>query len=70
MYRLIEELKEKQKATNDEVRGELVDISVFVLVSFLRTLRSEVMLKAVLGKTKEYYDKAGNNACMLYLKGK
>ena len=70
MYRLIEELKEKQKATNDEVRGELVDISVFILVSFLEVLRSEVILKTVLGETKKYYDKAGNNACMLYLKGK
>lgn len=62
VYRLIEGLEEEYiNAVSDNIRGELADIFVFVLTSFLVALRGEEILKIFLGETMEYSEEVENN---------
>ena len=62
IHKLMEGLEEEYLGSRtEEERGELADMSVFILASFLAALRGEETLKISLGETRDYYAEAENN---------
>ena len=62
IHRLMEGLEEEYlKPGTDDERGILVDISVFILASFLETLRRRGDFEIRLGKTMNYCEEAEKN---------
>ena len=62
VHRMIEGLEEEfLRAKMDIVRGELCDMAVFVLSSFLAAFRGEETFKISLSETRDYLAEARGN---------
>ena len=56
VHRMIEGLEEDfLEAKTNVLRGELYDMALFALPSFLAALRGEDILKIILSETRDYF---------------
>ena len=63
IHKVVESLETEQGLRrSDEEREKIVNVAVFVLVSFLEALRGEETLKIILGETPNYF---GESQCNL-----